>query len=42
MGEKFFDDPAACGRVIEQGQVPGIHFMQPGVWHQLHRAVRNN
>jgi hypothetical protein len=42
MGEEFFDDPAAFGWVIEKGQAPGIHFMQPGVWHQLPSPARNS
>jgi hypothetical protein len=41
LGEEFFDEPASFGWVIEKGQVPGIHFMHPGVWHQLHSPARN-
>ena len=41
MGEEFFDDPAAFAWVIEKGQVPGICFMQPGVWQQLHCTARS-
>jgi len=41
MEEEFFDYPAAFGWVIEKRQVPGIHFMQPRVWHQLHSPARN-
>jgi len=41
VGEEFPDDPAAFGWVAEKGQAPGIHFMQPSVWHQLHSPARN-
>jgi len=41
MREEFLDDPGAFGWVIEKGQAPGIHFMQPSVWHQLHSPARN-